>query len=50
MIAASSLSPMAWWGTIHVITDRDTGRGKGFEFVEMPDCQATQAAIVGLRG
>ena len=41
---------MAWWGTIHVITDRDTGRGKGFAFVEMSACQATQAAIVGLRG
>jgi RNA recognition motif-containing protein len=40
---------MAWWGTMHVITDRNTGRGKGFEFVEMPDCQAAQAAMVGLR-
>ena len=41
---------MAWWGTIYIIADRDTGRGKAFEFVEMPDCQATQTAIVGLRG
>jgi RNA recognition motif-containing protein len=36
--------------TIRVITDRDTGRCKGFGFVEMPDRQAAQAAIVGLRG
>jgi len=50
MTAASSLISMAWWSTIHVITDRETGRGKGFEFVEMSDCQAAQAAIVGLRG
>jgi len=36
--------------TIHVNTDRDTGRCKGFGFVEMCDRQAAQAAIVGLRG
>jgi len=36
--------------TIHVVIDRDTGRCKGFGFVEMPDSQAAQAAIVGLRG
>src|SRR5215813_4059143 len=50
MTSASSLSPMALWDTIHVISDCDTGRCKGFGFVEMPDCQAVQAAIVGLRG
>ena len=31
--------------TINVITDRDTGRSKGFGFVEMPDSQAAKAAI-----
>ena len=36
--------------TINIITDRATGRAKGFGFVEMPDSQAAQAAIVGLRG
>ena len=36
--------------TIHVITDRDTGRSKGFGFVEMPDSAASQAAIQGLNG
>ena len=31
-----------------VITDRDTGRSKGFGFVEMPDDGQAQAAIDGL--
>jgi len=33
-----------------VITDRDTGRSKGFGFVEMPDSQEARAAITGLQG
>ena len=36
--------------TINVITDRDTGRSKGFGFVEMPESQAAQAAMQGLNG
>ena len=36
--------------TINVITDRDTGRSKGFGFVEMPETQAAKAAIQGLNG
>ena len=36
--------------TIHVITDRDTGRSKGFGFVEMPDSAAATAALQGLNG
>ena len=35
---------------INIITDRDTGRSKGFGFVEMPESQAAQAAIQGLNG
>ena len=35
---------------IRVITDRDTGRSKGFGFVEMPESQAAKAAIEGLNG
>ncbi len=33
-----------------VITDRDTGRSKGFAFVEMGDDQAAQSAIDRLNG
>src|SRR5438309_4485855 len=33
-----------------VITDRDTGRSKGFGFVEMTDDQAAQTAIDRLNG
>ena len=36
--------------TIQVITDRDTGRSKGFGFVEMPDSAAATAALQGLNG
>ena len=33
-----------------IITDRDTGRSRGFAFVEMPDATQAQAAIEGLNG
>lgn len=33
-----------------VIMDRDTGRSKGFGFVEMSNEQSGQAAITGLNG
>jgi RNA recognition motif-containing protein len=35
---------------INIITDRDTGRAKGFGFIEMPESQAATAAIQGLQG
>ena len=35
---------------IRVITDRDTGRSKGFGFVEMPDSTTAKTAIAGLQG
>jgi RNA recognition motif-containing protein len=35
---------------VNVITDRDTGRPRGFAFVEMPDNSAAQAAIKGING
>jgi RNA recognition motif-containing protein len=35
---------------INLITDRDTGRAKGFGFVEMADGGAAQSAIQGLNG
>ncbi len=35
---------------VNVITDRDTGRPRGFAFVEMADSSAAQAAIRGVNG
>jgi cold-inducible RNA-binding protein len=36
--------------SVNLITDRDTGRPKGFAFVEMATEQAAQAAISALNG
>jgi len=36
--------------SVNIITDRDTGRPKGFGFVEMPSQEEAQAAIKGLNG
>lgn len=36
--------------SVKVITDRDTGRPKGFAFVEMPDDSKARAAIDSLNG
>ena len=41
------------FGTVdsaRIITDRDSGRSKGFGFVEMPDQSEAQAAIEALNG
>ena len=35
---------------IRVITDRDTGRSKGFGFVEMPDSTTATTAMARLQG
>jgi RNA recognition motif-containing protein len=37
-------------GTVAVITAPDTGRSRGFGFVEMPNEQEGRAAITGLNG
>ena len=35
---------------VQIITDRDTGRSRGFGFVEMPNATEAQAALDGLKG
>lgn len=37
-------------GNVRLVTDRDSGRSKGFGFVEMDDASAALAAIAGLNG
>jgi len=36
--------------SVRIITDRDTGRSKGFGFIEMPEDSEAQAAIEALNG
>ncbi|MDR6942352.1 RNA recognition motif domain-containing protein [Mucilaginibacter pocheonensis] len=36
--------------TVKIIIDRESGRSKGFGFVEMPDDEAAQTAITALNG
>jgi RNA recognition motif-containing protein len=35
---------------VHIVTDRDTGRSRGFAFVEMSDAGEAERAIAGLNG
>ena len=53
-VTSSSLEEMfAPFGSVRsaeVIQDRDTGRSKGFGFVEMADDNAAREAIAGLNG
>jgi RNA recognition motif-containing protein len=53
-VASADLEGLfAGFGTVRsaeVISDRDTGRSKGFGFVEMGTDQEAQAAIEGLNG
>ena len=36
--------------SVKIITDRETGRSKGFGFIEMPDDEAAQKAIAEVNG
>lgn len=36
--------------SVRLVTDRETGRAKGFGFVEMPEAGEANAAIEGLNG
>lgn len=36
--------------SVNIITDRDTGRSKGFGFIEMPNATQAKSAILALNG
>jgi len=43
----AAIGPLSY---ISLATDRDTGRSKGFGFIEMPDSTTAKSAIAGLQG
>ncbi len=43
-----AFEPFGQLSSVKVITDRDTGRSKGFGFIEMPNNDEAQSAIRGL--
>ena len=43
-----AFDPFGQISSVRIITDRDTGRSKGFGFVEMSNDAEAQAAISGL--
>jgi RNA recognition motif-containing protein len=45
-----SFAPFGSVQTVQIIMDRDTGRSKGFAFIEMGSDAEAQAAIDGLNG
>jgi len=42
--------PFGQVGRIHIVTDRETGRARGFAFVEMPNDAEAATAIAALDG
>ncbi len=45
-----AFDPFGQISSVKVITDRNTGRSKGFGFVDMPNNAEAQSAISGLNG
>ena len=45
-----AFAPFGQVDEVRLITDRDSGRSKGFGFVEMPKADEASAAIAGLNG
>ncbi|MBV8729938.1 MAG: RNA-binding protein [Acidobacteriia bacterium] len=46
----SLFEPFGKVDRVNVVTDRDTGRSRGFAFVEMPDSAEAERAITALNG
>lgn len=44
------VAPFGEVGSIRLVTDRDTGRSRGFAFVSFPDDEAGKRAIAKLNG
>lgn len=42
--------PFGQVGRVHMVTDRETGRARGFAFVEMPNDDEAVKAIAGIDG
>ena len=47
---AQLFHPYGEIASVRILTDRDTGRSRGFGFIEMPNATEANAAIVGLQG
>jgi RNA recognition motif-containing protein len=45
-----TFSPYGQVDRVKLVTDRDTGKSRGFGFVEMPNATDAQNAITGLNG
>ncbi len=50
MLSESCSSPTALWTSVTILTDRDTGRSRGFAFVEMTNPDEGDKAIAALNG
>ena len=46
----SMFEPYGSVDRVHLVTDRDTGRSRGFAFVEMTDASQADQAIAALNG